>query len=109
MLLLLLSLTVLSPLALYTSRLPAALNPIRKRAIPRRDLFRDLRPSFVGIGALTILLPCFFSFPETRDFPGEITNQVSGFSFFFLFFCFGRWIWDSMGILFGVLTGFFSG
>ncbi|CAD6244898.1 unnamed protein product [Miscanthus lutarioriparius] len=43
LLLLLLALTVLSPLALYTSRLPAALNPI-----------------------------------QTRDFPGEITNQGRG-------------------------------
>ncbi|CAD6265598.1 unnamed protein product [Miscanthus lutarioriparius] len=42
-LLLLLALTLLSPLALYTSRLPAALNPI-----------------------------------QTRDFPGEITNQGRG-------------------------------
>ncbi|CAL5011668.1 unnamed protein product [Urochloa decumbens] len=42
-LLLLLALTVLSPLALYTSRLSAALNPV-----------------------------------QTRDFPGEITNQGRG-------------------------------
>lgn len=34
MLLLLLALTVLSPLALYTSRLPAALNPIQTRGFP---------------------------------------------------------------------------
>ena len=105
----LLALTMLSPLALYTSRLPAALNPIRKRALPQRDLFRDLRPSFVGIGALTILLPCFFSFPETRDFPGEITNQVSGFSFFFLFLFwsvdlgfYGDFVWGFDVFLFGL-------
>ena len=40
LLLLLLALTVLSPLALYTSRLPAALNPIRKRSLPLRDLYK---------------------------------------------------------------------
>ena len=100
MLLLLLALTMLSPLALYTSRLPAALNPIRKRALPRRDLFRDLRPSFVGIGALTDLLPCFF-FPEMRDFPGEITNQMSGVFGFFSFVLVG-----GFGILWGFCLGF---
>ena len=105
MLLLLLALTMLSPLALYTSRLPAALNPIRKRAIPRRDLFRDLRPSFVGIGALTDFAAFFFFFPETRDFPGEIMNQVSVFSFCFwsvdLGF-YGDFLWGFDVFLFGL-------
>jgi len=70
-LLLLLALTMLSPLALYTSRLPAALNPIRKRAIPRRDLFRDLRPSFVGIGALTDFAAFFFFSFQKRGISPE--------------------------------------
>ena len=67
----LLALTMLSPLALYTSRLPAALNPIRKRAIPRRDLFRDLRPSFVGIGALTDFAAFFFFSFQKRGISPE--------------------------------------
>ena len=101
LLLLALALTMLSPLAFYTSRLPTAFNPIRKRALPRHDLFRDLRLSFVGIGALTNLLPCFFFFPEMRDFLGEITNQMSGVFGFFSFVLVG-----GFGILYGFCLGF---
>ena len=102
MLLLLLSLTVLSPLALYTSRLPAALNPIRKRALPQRDLFRDLRPSFVGIGALTILLPCFFFLSRNSGFPRR--NHESG-EWVFVFFSFFVLV-GGFGILWGFCLGF---
>ena len=45
-----------------------------------------------------------------RDFPGEITNQVSGFSFFFSFFLFwsvdlgfyGDFVWGFDVFLFGL-------
>lgn len=63
MLLLLLALTVFSPLALYTSRLPAALNPIRKRPLPRCVIWSRfesyLGVFLLGLGLLTISLPRF--------------------------------------------------
>lgn len=82
LLLLLLALTVLSPLALYTSRLSVALNSIRKRSLPSVicSRFEPYLAVFLSalLGLLTTLLPHFF-FVEARVFPGEITNQVSGF------------------------------
>jgi len=66
LLLLALTLTMLSPLAFYTSRLPTAFNPI-----------------------------------QMRDFPGEITNQMSGVFGFFSFVLVG-----GFGILYGFCLGF---
>lgn len=85
LLLLLLGLTVLSPLALYTSRLSVALNSIRKRSLP--SVICSRFESYLGVfllallGLLTTLLPHFFC--RSAGFPWR--DHESGEWFFGLF------------------------
>jgi hypothetical protein len=93
-LLFLLALTVLSPLALYTSRLSAAFSPIRKHALSPSLFPGAIWSRFEAfLGRVSWHCGCYGFFPVPCRYAGlSRRNHESGECFW----RFRRWIWNSL-------------